>query len=190
MKSLLRQLTLAITFFSSTAMACEVSPLQFQSEALAFLKKEYPKQQFTLGQSVDVIQTGKTELGLQNLRSKICQANPPLNEILRQQEIRTHFQSTMQLVRIQEPKAPQTWGEAKADVYPQLMPSDYLRLFKRQVLVSRSFVLGVELAVVLDRKDGYSYVREEDRNRWKVSEKELFETAMKNLNEKKGGTKL
>ena len=70
-------------------------------------------------------------------------------------------------------------------------PSDYLRSFnKRRVLVTRSFVPGVELAVVLDGKDSYGYVREEDRIRWKVSEKELLEAAMKNLDEKKGGTKL
>jgi len=191
MKSLLRQLTLVITFFTPIAMACDISPLQFQSEALAFLKKEYPKQQFVQGQSVDVIRMGETELGLQNLRSKICQANPPLNGILRQREMRAHFKAMMQLLKAREPKVPHTWSEAKGTVYPQLMPSDYLRSFnKGRALVTRSFVPGVELAVVLDGKDSYGYVREEDRLRWKVSEKELLEAAMKNLDEKKGGTKL
>lgn len=191
MKSFLRQLTLVITFFTPIAMACDISPLQFQSEALAFLKKEYPKQQFAQGQSVDVIRMGETELGLQNLRSKICQANPPLNGTLRQQEMRAHFKAMMQLLKAREPKVLHTWSEAKGTVYPQLMPSDYLRSFnKRRVLVTRSFVPGVELAVVLDGKDSYGYVREEDRIRWKVSEKELLEAAMKNLDEKKGGTKL
>ncbi|GAA5172993.1 DUF1444 family protein [Viridibacterium curvum] len=133
---------------------------------------------------------GKAILGLQNLLAKICQANPPLSKSVRQQEMRTHFQAVMQSLKVREAKAPHEWKEAKEALFPQLMPSDYLKLLKEKALITRSFVAGVELAVVVDTKDGYGYVRDEDRARWKVSENELFDAALKNLNEKKGGTKL
>ena len=37
------------------------------------------------------------------------------------------------------------------------------------------------VAVVLDAADGYGYVRREDREKWQVSETELFDQAQKNL---------
>ena len=62
------------------------------------------------------------------------------------------------------------------------MHADYLRPFEgKKVLVSRLFVPDVYIAVVLDQPTGYVYIREEDRIRWKVTEKALFETALKNV---------
>jgi hypothetical protein len=188
---LLRSLLIVALLFSSTAMACELTALQLQNEALSFLQKEYPSQRFVSGKSVDVIAMGEVELGLQNLRSKLCLASPALSWKARQEEMRTHFQAMMLRLKEREPKTPAPWAEARTRLLPQLMPSDYLRLISQaHVLVTRPFIPGVELGVVLDRKDGYEYVREEDRAQWAVDQKELFDVALENLIQKKGDIKL
>ena len=186
-----RSLLFATLLLCSTAMACELTPLQLQDEALSLLQKEYSSQSFKRGKTVDVIAMGEVEFGLQNLRARICLANPPLSPKARQEEMRTHFQAMMLRLKEREPKIPSTWAEAKQNLLPQLMPIDYLRSFNRaRVVVTRPFVPGVELGVVLDRKEGYEYVREEDRERWSINQKELFDTALENLIRRKGNIKL
>lgn len=183
--------SLAVLLFGTTAMACEITPLQMQTEALTLLQKEYPNRSFRLGNTADIIVMGEVELGLQNLRSKFCLAEPSLDLKARQQEMRRHFAAMMQQINERAPKAPQRWADAKERVYPQLMSSDYLRPFNGvRVLVTRPFVPGVQLAITVDRKDGYDYVRDEDRKRWAVDEKVLFDTALRNLDLKKGNAKL
>ncbi|OUC14617.1 MAG: hypothetical protein B0A82_11175 [Alkalinema sp. CACIAM 70d] len=172
-------------------MACDITPVQLQNEALALLQKEYPERLFRRGSTAEVIVMGEVELGLQNLRSKFCLAKPSLDLKARQEEMRTHFAAMMQLIAERGPKIPTTWGDAKDRVFPQLMSSDYLRPFNgARVLVTRPFVPGVQLAVAVDRANGYDYVREEDRKRWAVDENVLFETALRNLDLKKGNAKL
>jgi uncharacterized protein YtpQ (UPF0354 family) len=64
----------------------------------------------------------------------------------------------------------------------QLMPSDYLRHgLDKGGLVRRPLVPGVELAVVVDEKERYGYVREEDLVRWNIDVKVLYESALRNL---------
>ncbi|MDP3858245.1 MAG: hypothetical protein Q8Q73_10860 [Stagnimonas sp.] len=172
-------------------MACEITSLQLQAEALALLKKEYPTRPFTRGPNLDVVLMGEVEFGLQNLRSRICLAEPPLTAAAREDAIREHFTAMMALVKEREPKLPHSWKEAESIVSLQFMSVDYLRPFKgARVLVTRPFVEDVLLAVVLVQKNGYGYVREEDRVRWKVDEKVLFETALKNLDLRNTDAKL
>jgi hypothetical protein len=163
-------------------MACEITPHQVQAEALTLLKKEYPSRPFTRGANLDLVLMGEVEFGLQNLRSKICLAEPPLTAAAREGAMREHFVAMMLLVKEREPKLAHSWKEAASIVSLQFMPADYLRPFNgERVLVTRPFVEGVHLAAVLIQKNGYGYVREEDRVRWNVDEQVLFETALKNL---------
>ena len=175
----------------STAMACEITSQQLQTEALALLQKEYPSKSFQLGKTVDVIVMGEVELGLQNIHSKFCLAKPLPDSKTRQREMHTYFMAMMKLVKEQETKIPQKWAEAKENVYLQFMPSDYLKsLNGAHMPITRKFVTGVELAVVLDIKNAYEYVRQEDAARWSVNEKVLFEIGLKNLDAKKGNVNL
>jgi hypothetical protein len=186
-----RQILLVLSLVALPAMACDFTPQQLQTEALAFLKKEYPTRPFTRGQNLDVVLMGKVEFGLQNLRSRICLAAPPLNMTAREAVMREHFASMMLQAKESETKLPHSWREAEGIVSLQFMPADYLRPFAGQrVLVTRPFIEDVHLAVVVMQKDGYSYVREEDRVRWKVDEKTLFDTALKNLDLRNKSAKL
>lgn len=188
---MLRQVLLVLSLIAFPSMACEFTAQQVQTEALAFLKKEYPSRPFARGQNPDLVLMGKVEFGLQNLRSRICLAVPPLTGAAREGAMREHFAAMMLLAKKHEPKLPRSWKEAEDVVSLQFMPADYLRPFDgKRVLVTRPFVEGVQLAVVLVQEDGYNYVREEDRVRWKVGEQTLFNTALKNLDLRNKNAKL
>lgn len=192
-RCVLAQLAVAIGCLCGTPIfACEFTPAQIQSEALSFLQNEYPNDRFKRGSAVDVVVLGEAELGLQNLLRTLCQANPLPNQAQRIEAMQAHFREVIPAVRTAAAwKPPASWAEAQAVVMLQLMPSDYLRNFQdKAALVTRPFVPGVELAVVIDEKGRYGYVREEDRARWSVDSKALFEAALKNLNRANVNAKL
>lgn len=187
----LRSILTAATLSTSIAMACEPTPRQFQNEALLFLQKEFPRQTFSLGKTVDVIVMGEVEFGLQNLRSKICLASPSMSPSARQEQMRIHFQAMMVRLQERQPAMPGAWSEVKGNLLLQLMPAEYSRAIgKERPVITRPFAPGVELGVVLDGKDSYEYVREEDRTRWAISQQELFDAAAANLAKKRAGVRL
>jgi uncharacterized protein YtpQ (UPF0354 family) len=192
-RSILVRLAAAIGILCVTpALSCEFTPIQIQSEALSFLQKEYPNDRFERGNAIDVIVMGEAEVGLQSLRRKLCQTNPSPNQEQRSVMMRAHFQEVIPVSRAAAAwKPPANWADAQSVIMLQLMPSDYLRDPKdKKALVARPFVTGVELAVVIDEKGRYGYVREEDRARWNVDVKTLFETALKNLDRANVNAKL
>lgn len=176
----LQAILVAALAFSTASLACDITPRQLQKESLAFLKKEYPKRSFVADAAVDLIRMGDVELGLNNLYTNIC--SQPLQPEQRAAFIRKHFTNIIATVDERESQQPQTWDAAKASVYLQLASHSYLQPFIEQgKLVHRPFTAGVVLAVVIDSGNAYGYVRLEDREKWKVSEAELFEQAQRNL---------
>lgn len=186
---LLRSLLIAV-LVTSNSMACEVTPLQLQNDALSVLQRVYPEKQFTRGKRVDVIEMGEVEFGLQNLYATICVANPALKPAEMGGVIRAHFQSMMLQLKTQESNVPNAWIDAKDHLLPQLMPSDYVRSLKAIGLMTRPFVPGVELGIVFDQKSGYQYVRHEDGVRWKLNHEEIYQVALDNLIRIKGDIQL
>ena len=163
------------------ATACDLTYPQLRAEALEVLRSRFPTEKFEAGEAPDVIRTGQAELGLQNLRSKLC-AQPSPTAPQRREEIRAHFERIVPSTKNSEPPVPTSWSIARDLVRVQFMHADYLRPFGgKKVLASRPFVPDVHLAVVVDQPTGYVYVREEDRLRWKIDDKELFEQALKNV---------
>lgn len=186
---LLSTFLLLVAAPNGMAAPCDITAVQLQDEALSILKKDYPNRLFSKGTSVDVVVMGEVEFGLQNLLAKLCLG--PLTASERSDEIRRHFSVIMKLTEQSEPTRPLTWHEAKEVVALQLMKEDYIRLLKRRhVLVTRPFIPNVLLAVVINQQDGYGYVREEDRERWQVSEATLFEHALQNLDQLTANAKL
>lgn len=173
----------ALLYASSIGHAaeCDLSYLQLRAEALEVLRNKFPDEKFEAGNAPDVIRMGAAELGLQNLRSKVCAA-PALSTAQRRDELVAYFDRIVPSTKNSKSTVPRSWSVAREVVRLQFMHADYLRPFGgKKVLVSRPFVPDVHLAVVVDQPNGYIYVREEDRLRWKVEEKELFETALKNV---------
>ncbi|HRE15675.1 MAG TPA: DUF1444 family protein [Rhodocyclaceae bacterium] len=164
-----------------SAAECDLSYSQLRAEALDVLRSKFPGERFEPGKEQSYIQMGEVQLGLHNLRSKLCSSNS-LNAEQRREELGIHFERVLDSLKNASPAAPELWSEARSRVRLQFMHSDYLKPFAgNKVLVSRAFVPEVHIAVVLDQPNGYVYVRESDRLKWKIDEKELFETALSNV---------
>lgn len=181
MRKLLLQLALfAAVAFSTAAFACDLTHRQLQKESLAILKKEYPKRNFSAGPEEDLIRMDKAELGLDNLYNKLCSESLTPKE--RAKHIQRHFANIIAMVEKHEAKQPKTWADAKDMVYLQLAPQSYLQpLIATTQLIHRPLTEGIFVAVVLDSDDGYGYVKSDDREKWQVSEAELFDQAQRNL---------
>ena len=183
-------LALAASPASEAVAACDLSAGQVQREALRFLRNTYPDQPFVADSNEDMIRSGAVEFGLQNLRSRLCLAAPKADAASRDAIMREHFAALMRQLEKRETVAPSNWSEAQALLFPQFMPTDYLRASTGRQIVTRPFVPGVELGIVIDRREGYGYVRDADRARWKVAAATLFDVAMKNLDRKTQGARL
>jgi uncharacterized protein YtpQ (UPF0354 family) len=181
MRKLLLQAALAAAVALSTvAFACDLTPRQLQKESLAILKKEYPDRKFSAGREEDVIRLDQAELGLDNLYTRLCAES--LTKSARAKQIQRHFAHILAMVDAHEAQQPKTWADAKEMVYLQLAPQSYLQpLIASTQLIHRPLTEGILVAVVLDAADGYGYVRREDREKWQVSEAELFDQAQRNL---------
>lgn len=176
----LQAVLFAAVAFSTAASACDLTPRQLQKESLAILRKEYPERKFSAGSDDNVILLGKAELGLDNLYNKLCSESLTADQ--RGKQIRRHFANIVAMVDAHEAKQPQSWADAKEMISLQLAPQSYLQpLIEKTKLIHRPFTPGIMMAVVLDAGDGYGYVRREDREQWKVSEADLFDQALRNL---------
>lgn len=170
---------------------CPIDPKALQAEVLAMLKQEFPGRKFTAGNSFDVIVTDKGELGLGNLRARLCLASPPLSAKERVEAARAHFRSALPLIDQRAPGKPESWASVQGQVMLQLMPEEYGQKFQDdRALVSRPFIPGVATAVVIDGAKGYRYVRKIDLAQWKIGVDALFEQALKNLDAKSKKAKL
>jgi hypothetical protein len=164
------------------AADCALDPKAFQSEVLAMLKQEFPGRSFRPGKSLDVIVADKAELGLSNLRARLCLASPPLSAKERATAARTHFRSMLSIADQRAAGGLEAWASAQERVMLQLMPSEYSERFQDdRALVSRPFIPGVATGVVIDGENGYRYVRRTDVVEWKIGLDALFERALKNL---------
>jgi hypothetical protein len=185
--------TLVLLLWCATAAAadCPIDPKAFQSEVLAMLKQDFPGRTFKAGKSFDVIVTDKVELGLSNLRARLCLASPPLSAKERVAAARTHFRSMLSVADQRPPGGSEGWASVQGQVMLQLMPAEYAQKFQDdKALVSRAFIPGVATAVVIDSERGYRYVRKIDLAQWKIGVDALFEQALKNLDAKSKAAKL
>lgn len=179
----LNVLVLAFLFFCGFGHAaeCNLSYPQLRAEALELLRSKFPEQKFEVGSAPDVIRMGDAELGLQNLRSKLC-ASSSLSKPQRRDELVEYFERMVSSIKNSQSNLSMPWALARDKVRVQFMHADYLRPFEgKRVLVTRPFIPDVHIAVVVDQPTGYVYVREEDRVQWRIGEKVLFETALKNV---------
>jgi hypothetical protein len=186
-------LTVVLMLWSAAAAAadCPIDPKALQSEVLAMLKQEFPGRTFKAGNSSDVIVTDKIELGLSNLRARLCLASPPLSAKERVEVARAHFRSMLSIADPRPASGSEVWASVQGQVTLQLMPVEYAQKFQDdRALVSRPFIPEVATAVVIDSEKGYRYVRKVDLAQWKIAVDALFEQALKNLDAKSKAAKL
>lgn len=173
-------LCLLSAVLSLPVRACELTSVDLQTRVLRLLRSEYPAKAFAPGKSLDVVTMGEIEFGLVNLRSKLCGA--PLSLAEQDEEIKAHFAALMVMVDDRGQLMPKTWEAVRNLVSLQLVSTDYLRLSGAEgVPITRSFIPGVIVGMVVDIENGYSYVREEDRAAWGISAEGLYQQALANL---------
>ena len=176
---------------AAAAADCPIDPKAFQSDVLGMLKQEFPTRSFKAGNSSDVIIADKVELGLSNLRARLCLASPPLPAKEGVAAARVHFRSMLSIAEHRPAGGPEGWASVQGQVMLQLMPAEYARKFQGDgALVSRPFIPGVATAVVVDSEKGYRYVRKTDLAQWKIAVDALFEQALRNLDAKSKAAKL
>src|SRR5688500_17338217 len=126
----LRRASLSAVFVASTVLMlwcataaaadCPIDPKAFQSEVLAMLKQDFPGRTFKAGNSFDVIVTDKVELGLSNLRAKLCLAFPPVSAKERVAAARAHFRSMLSIADQRPAGGAEGWASVQGQVMLQL----------------------------------------------------------------------
>ena len=72
------------------ANACDLSRVQLRDEALGVLRSRFPSKTFEAMDDPEVIRSGIAELGLQNLRDRLC-SSPPASPAERRDELLSYF---------------------------------------------------------------------------------------------------
>jgi hypothetical protein len=157
----------------------------FRTRVLSILREEFPDEVFIAGILPQVIRWKDVEFGLRNLHSELKRSGAS-DEVLRE-TIVTHFARVIQLSDFSKTMLPKEWEIAKPRVRLQLMPSDFCR---DGLSVSYPFLENVFVSVVIDSENGYAYVRQEDLQRWNISQFDLYEVARENLKQASQGIEI
>ncbi|TGM01130.1 DUF1444 family protein [Leptospira barantonii] len=89
-----------------------------------------------------------------------------------------HFEKAIRMTENQ-PKSALSWEKAKTILMPQIIRQEYAK--ENRIYQGRIFGNDLVVSFVLNYKDGYRYVLEENQTSWNVSEEELFRNAIDNL---------
>lgn len=160
----------------TSAPACDLSGAALQARVVAIVSKDFPQRDARPGEDVDVVVSGGAELGLTNLRARICQVAPhggPAADTL----IREHLTIIFASLDAQVASGRLTWDEARPRLRLQLMPAEYVT-DREPRLISRAYVPGVVMGVVVDDATSYRYVTDDDVQRWGKSANEAFDAAI------------
>jgi len=145
--------------------------VQFQKQILSVLEKEFAH----LEPSNDPlrIRIGETELNLSFLYDK-CQKNQVQSSELIQQ----YFSFPIALSARRE----YDWNEAESKMRPQLVPVEIARQFGIQLF---DFADPIAASVVIHDGLSQTFVRPSDLQKWNVSQEELLNLSIANLNSHK-----
>jgi Protein of unknown function (DUF1444) len=155
---------------------------QFRDHVMSVLSQRFPQRQFTSTDDPHVILSDDAQLGLLNLYMdyKREDLSPPQLDDL----IFEYFTRILGEIDSRSESEPLTWDAVRDRVRLQLMPSEFA---SRAPLVSFPFLNDVLVGVVVDSPTGYVYVRDEEVKSWGQSPIDLYEVAVRNLNEASTG---
>lgn len=150
--------------------------VQFQAQAVKILREMYPEFEVKEADKPELIHFGETQCSLQNVHAKYIASSKTtydLKEILRE-----HFSNIVGVLKQIETFAEQTFDDVKAKIYPQLMPKEFT---EKAPMVSFEFGGGVSIGIVIDDDKTYRYATQPDLERWEITDFELYEVALENL---------
>ncbi|TGK21808.1 DUF1444 family protein [Leptospira kmetyi] len=166
-------LILVVSFGAESQSKDKLGEKEFQNLVIAVLEKRFPNEKIRKTEDRQRIYINEIEYILSNLY-KIYQTAAGNEEEL----IFNHFEKALRMTE-NRPKSALSWEKAKTILMPQIIRRDYAN--ENRIFPGRSFGNGLVVSFVVNYKEGYRYVLEEDPTSWKVSEEEMFRNAIINL---------
>jgi Protein of unknown function (DUF1444) len=155
---------------------------QFRDYVMSILSQRFPRRQFRVTDDPHIILWGDAQLGLQNLY--VDYKREALSVAQLDDLIFEYFTRILGEIDLRSESEPLTWDAVRNRVRLQLMPAEFA---SRAPLVSFPFLDDVLVGVVVDSPTGYVYVRDEDVKSWGQNAIDLYEVAVRNLNEASTG---
>ena len=153
-----------------------LDPRLFQALVLDVVERRFPGESWLVTEDPAVIRCGTDwRFGLQNLYADYQRQNLRGDEL--EETIAAHFTRTLRNART-KPEDPE-WPAVQTSLRLQLVPAEYR---DQAPILTFPFHTAVVIAIVIDLAEGYSVVRAEDVERWRVRPEELYQTAADNLN--------
>ncbi|WP_165783221.1 DUF1444 family protein [Leptospira barantonii] len=146
---------------------------EFQSLVITVLAKRLPQTKIRKADDKTAVYINEIEYSLSNLY-RLYQTSTGNDEEL----IFNHFEKSIRMAEDQ-PKSALSWEKAKTILMPQIIRQEYAK--ENRIFSGRIFGSDLVVSYVLNYKEGYRYVLEENQTSWNVSEEELFRNAVDNL---------
>ena len=156
---------------------------EFREQVIGIATELFPDVEFSASpDEPDVVLAGEMRLGLQNIRAKFELEDYSEDDL--RVLIEDHFRPVIDM------EAPSlddfSLEDLRDQIFPQIMPAEYIDTAPLP-LVSFPLATGIRIGLVADFPQTYMYLREEDLTRWSISREDIYEIAIKNLEETSGG---
>ncbi len=153
--------------------------IQFRVQAIKILREMFPDRKIREGDQPDLIFFEEMQCSLQNVHAKYLASSKTTFEL--KEIIKEHFTSITAVLEKIEEIAEKTFDEVKSLIFPQLMPLEFT---DKMPVVNFEFGGSVKIGIVVDDDRTYRYATQSDLERWEITEFELYELALENLERK------
>ena len=155
-----------------------MTPEEYQRHVLLLLTAVFPEKYFEATDDPLIIHYQEASLGLENLYTVYWHDQLAPKE--RDEHIHGHFSRIIANLKIEEELEAMSWADIRGKVLLQLMPVSHRHLVP---LAYYPLSAEVEIGVVVDLPNAYTYVREKDLERWAVTPDQLYAEGLKNLDQ-------
>ncbi len=151
----------------------------FRNRVIGIAAELFPEVEFSASpDEPDIVLAGEMRLGLQNIRAKSQLGDRS------EDELRTLVEDHFRSVILKEAPSLDDFSleDLHDQILPQIMPAEYVDTAPLP-LVSFALATGIRIGLVADFPQTYMYLRQADLKRWEISREDIYEIAIKNLEE-------
>lgn len=172
-------LIFAVVLGAESKSSSKLDEKEFQNLVVKVLEKHFSSAKIRKGENEQIIYINKIEYSLSNLYRTYLRETKNNEETL----ILDHFEKAARMTE-NHSQSVLSWTIAKTILMPQIIRREYAK--ENRIFQGRTFGNNLVVSFVLNYKDGYRYVLEEDPNSWNVGEEEMFRAAVYNLDRMSG----
>jgi hypothetical protein len=154
----------------------------FQRKVHAVLSKLYPDRIFALLNDPLSLESDGQVIGLTNLHSNFLLSSQTEAEL--EEFAKAHLDALIKGTESAARELP--WEDARNYLMPQLMPQELLAKAPVEP-IHEPVADGVYLGFVIDTAESYSYVSQDDKEKWAVDLESIREAAFMNLHQRSQG---